>query len=67
MNSESENEKLAALIDGAVRSISASERGREYMLVRKIGSMHHALCYIQEVRGESDDWLQRAESDVVDF
>lgn len=63
---EVETKKLAAVVEGAVRNILASDHGREYTLARKVGSLRDALGYVKEMRREDDNWLMRAEGDVID-
>lgn len=64
---ENESRKLAALVEGAVRSILACDHGKEYTLARKVGSLQDVSCYVQDMRSESDNWLARAERDFVDI
>lgn len=65
--SANETKKLAAVVEGAVRTILASEHGKQYTLARKIGSLREVLCHVKEMRGENSNWLARAEGDVMDF
>lgn len=64
---EHETKKLATLVEGAVRTILASEHGRQYTLGRKVSSLRDVLCYIKDMRGENNNWFARAQGDVVDF
>lgn len=65
--SENESKKLEGVVEGAARMVLAADHGRKYTLARKVNSLRDVLCYVKEMRGENQNWLARAECDVVDF
>lgn len=64
---ERESKKLSSVIEGAVRAVLLTERGREYIKSRKVSSVHDVVLYLKDLMGESDNWLARVQSDITDY
>lgn len=64
---ERESKKLSSVIEGAVCVVLVTEKGREYIKSRKVSSVHDVVQYLENLRGESDNWLARVQSDITDY